>query len=249
MNDRVLLVPAAWAPDPEAFQRWPSLRILQTRLEGLLPVDIFRWPWLKGEEAVGADWERPINAFRAQVRAEHHVVDIAGTGVRPLLNSGGAGTARSLATVSLSESLQTLESRGDTTIANFMRLQYELSRAGPAQMLPLVMQGADEAVLAGAIAEVQETLDRALAAETMASAVDLPRLDDGIVKIPCLFLEPPPPLAIEGLFEVFRRYAPGARRESLHEYGLRIHEEDGGRELADKVIPFIQGVIAAREKR
>jgi hypothetical protein len=30
---------------------------------------------------------------------------------------------------------------------------------------------------------------------------------------------------------------------------LRIHEEDGGHELADKVIPFIQGVIAAREKR
>jgi hypothetical protein len=40
---------------------------------------------------------------------------------------------------------------------------------------------------------------------------------------------------------------PGARHEELKESAPRWYEEAGGHELANKVIPFIQEVIAQRE--
>jgi hypothetical protein len=39
---------------------------------------------------------------------------------------------------------------------------------------------------------------------------------------------------------------PGAVRDEVSEWGIHVHEEAGGHELADKVVPFIEGVIAAR---
>jgi hypothetical protein len=68
--------------------------------------------------------------------------------------------------------------------------------------------------------------------------------------IPVLFLTSSATLTHgkEERFEVFRRYAPGARHKELKEWGARLHEEAGGHELADKVIPFIQEVIAQRQR-
>ncbi|HET9200378.1 MAG TPA: hypothetical protein VFO84_05310 [Dehalococcoidia bacterium] len=34
--------------------------------------------------------------------------------------------------------------------------------------------------------------------------------------------------------------------DALEDFGIHIHEEAGGHELADKVIPFIEEVIAER---
>jgi hypothetical protein len=68
--------------------------------------------------------------------------------------------------------------------------------------------------------------------------------------IPTLYLSLSVLPAGSEIFAILRRYAPEAVDGGpLNEWGMRLHEEAGGHELADKVIPFIQGVIAAREKR
>jgi hypothetical protein len=221
---------------------------LLKRLRASYPVDVFRWPSLKGEKRVGSGWEPAVNAFRAQTRSEHHFVDVAGAGGVPFLIAGGAEIARSFTTVSWGESVAVLEREGHRGIADFVRLNYQLIGSGAGQIVPLVMQGADEQTIARAIREVDETIDRSWVVEAMAAEDDMPPIPVGVLTVPSIYLEPTPPLTIEGLFEVFHRYAPAARHERLKEWGLRIHEEAGGHELADKVIPFIQQVIAARER-
>ena len=244
MDDRILLVPFGLTPDPRSYETWASPRILLTMLKGFLPVDIFRWPHLKSEKPIGYGWEAMAEAFRAQIRPEHHIVDV-GTGNPILLQAAATIGARSLITVGFLETVPTLEARGDTAMANVMRLQYDLSEAGAAQVIPLLMQGADEDYLAAAIREVNESIDQTRknqsprVSETQGSPIEA-----GILEIPSLFLDPP--LYLDGTFELFKHYAPAARRDTLKGWGTRVHEEDGGRELANKVIPFIQEVIAAR---
>jgi hypothetical protein len=245
MEDRILLVPPPWAPDPEVISRWPTAQVLLARLTAFWPVDMLRWPSLKGKKWPGKGYRRAINAFRAQLRAEHHVLDPSGMGVRAFLGARGWEKARSFACVGFYENPQTLEARGATVTASATRLRFQFGGAGPSQVLPFVMAGADEAFLQQAIRQVGETLDREWQEEALASS-DTDQVEEGVLVIPCLFLEPPTPHDIEGAFEAFRRYALNARRDYLAEFGLKLHEEAGGHELADKVIPFIEGVIAAR---
>ena len=61
MDDRILLVPPVWAPDPRIFESWAAPRVLLTKLEGILPVDILRWYTLKGEKRTGAGWEIAVS--------------------------------------------------------------------------------------------------------------------------------------------------------------------------------------------
>jgi hypothetical protein len=69
--------------------------------------------------------------------------------------------------------------------------------------------------------------------------------------IPVLYLETPMPFPSppELRLQIFRSMAPDLRHEVLNEWPLRMQEEAGGEELAGKVIPFIQEVIAEREAK
>jgi hypothetical protein len=74
VNDRILLVPPIWAPDPAVVQKWPALHALLLKLPAFLPVDFFLWPTLRGQEVLGTGVECLLNAFRRQLRPEHHVL-------------------------------------------------------------------------------------------------------------------------------------------------------------------------------
>ena len=74
-GDRILLIPAVWAPDPSVFEKWPALRALMQRLRAFLPVDILLWPSLKGQAREDSAVKSHEQAIRRQVRAVHHVLD------------------------------------------------------------------------------------------------------------------------------------------------------------------------------
>jgi hypothetical protein len=227
------------------MESWGSVRALWTRLRGVLPLDLFLWPGLKGQKSIGSGAERGVNAFRLQVRPVHHVIDSAALGGRLFLLAGGAHLARSFTAVGFAEPAEVLEARGKSALANLARLRQETIAAGAGQILRAIMAGADEAFVQRAIREVNETLDRTVMNELSA---ELNPIDYGILKIPCLYLEmTQPPWGTVEFFEIFRQYAPDARRDHISEWGIRMQEEAGGHELADKVIPFIQEVIAQRD--
>jgi hypothetical protein len=69
MDDRILLVPPTWSPDPGVLESWPSPQALLRRLRSSYPVDILRWPSLKGEKRVGSGWEPAVNAFARRCAA------------------------------------------------------------------------------------------------------------------------------------------------------------------------------------
>jgi hypothetical protein len=69
------------------------------------------------------------------------------------------------------------------------------------------------------------------------------------VDTPTLLLSLPAPVPMsEAAFAVLSRIAPNARQDTLKAWGTRVHEGDGGDELAAKVIAFIDRVITRRDE-
>ncbi|HEX5914930.1 MAG TPA: hypothetical protein VFY54_17565, partial [Rubrobacter sp.] len=70
-----------------------------------------------------------------------------------------------------------------------------------------------------------------------------------VIDIPALYLASAAPLpGGEGMEKAFRTFFPRARSDELNLWGVKMHEEAAGHEFADKVIAFIETVIAGREE-
>jgi hypothetical protein len=184
---------------------------------------------------------------RAVLRPEHHIVNISG-GVEPILFAIQGCPVRSYCAVGFGPGAGTVAAEGDASLTAALRATARLS-TNPSQLVPMVMQGADEALVQSAIADVRRTCDWAVLTRGHAAAPErnyrawITPLD-----VPALYLSLPFILpGSERLFDIFRRYLPQAREEQLHEWPIRMHEGAGGHEVADKVIPFIEEVIAARD--
>jgi hypothetical protein len=111
-----------------------------------------------------------------------------------------------------------------------------------------IMRGANEADVKAAIGEVGRSLERPLLRDVVTDLLGREPRPVRILNIPVLYLISPaaPNVGKEERWEVFRRYVPTARYLELNEFG-GLHEEAGGLELADRVIPFIQEAVAQRE--
>ena len=247
MDDRILLVPASVAPDPAVFARWPAMHALTEDLASFLPIDTLLYPSLRGQPRDGRtaiDWM--TNALRRQIRPGHHVLALICTEL--ILGVLAEGRGQSLITTLFAPSAATASSRGDETLAGAMSAMAQLM-ASPSQFVATIMGGASEEVLARTAEEVERTLDQQVLEMTRTEsfgALEPPSIKK--ISIPALYLTLPALVpGRDEVFSYFRSLVPDSRLDSLEHFGLRLHEEAGGHELADKVIPFIQEVIAARK--
>jgi hypothetical protein len=244
MDDRILLIPSIAAPDPAVYEHWPALHALRERLDSFLPVDTLLWPTLKGQPREGSPAESLKNAVRRQIRPEHHVLAFVCT--EPLLAELCEGEVRSLITTPFVPAPNSMSARGDGTLEGAMRAMVQLM-ANPSQFVRLTMTGAAENVVTKTVEEVERTLDRA-ASEKFRGYEWLDLKAPGTLPVPALYLTA---AALtpgrDEVFDYFRSLVPNTKLDQLQHFGPRLHEEAGGHELAGKVIPFIEAVIAARD--
>ena len=214
------------------------------RLRPIFPVDILRLPTLRGEPRQGAGVECTLNAIRAQLRPEHHVIDAGGTTGEALLLVLSSTPARSLTLCGFYPHPGHPEFENDDSAYTIYRTIVNVMVSGPAQMVSIVMNGAEEWEIAQVVARVDETLDREVLEEIQWRSP----MTCGTVDTPTLLLSLPAPVPMgEGAYAVLRRIVPYVRSDTLHHWSTRIHEREGGDELADKLIPFIDSVITRRE--
>jgi hypothetical protein len=247
VDDRILFIPAPFAPDPAVLTEWPALRALFQRLNAFLPLDVALLPTLLSQPHTGDDpFASVADAVRRQLRPEHHVLTI-GSPLGPVLQVLGEQPARSHVAVGFVPTAALMQASSDRLLASAFDAIRATSR-NVSQLVQLAMQGAQADEIERVIGDVKQTLDldyyHALVAAEWSSELRI-----APSSIPTLYLSYQVALpGGEELLAIFRRYAPAAvDGGALREWGRRIHEEAGGHELADKAIPFIQEVIAQRQ--
>jgi hypothetical protein len=247
MDDRILLVPAFWMPDPAVFEEWPALRALSQRLKDFLAVDSFLWPTLKGQAAKGSGIEGALAAFRAQIRPLHHIVTIAGFG-EILLEALTRKRARSLVVAGFVPLPRTAALLGSKELATALSAAYDIM-LNDAQRYRVFMSGAKEADIQRATKRARQNRDEAAVTALAAELRTRQPSAEIALKLPTLCLTTAARMpAKEQLFDLFRSYVPGAQRGELQVWGSNLFEDAAGHELADRAIAFIQGVMARRQK-
>jgi hypothetical protein len=246
VDDRILLVPPYWAPDPAVYNNWPMVRTAVVQLQSFLPVDHFRWPSLPGELSEGDPQDCVLEAFHRQLQSWHHVLCLLASEL--VLCAVSEKPVRSLIAAAFIPSPATAARSDDDVLAAALTAQNVIS-SKLSQVVPMLMQGAGETEVDRVIAELRRTSDYKFVGRLRDAVVSHPRLPERPIDIPALYLSPAVLVnpGEEPIFAIFRSYAPGARRDELVDWGRRLHDEAGGLELAGKVIPFIQDVIAQRE--
>ena len=246
MDDRILFVPPVFAPDPDVLRSWASTGILIARLEERWPVDFVRWPTLKGESRAGAGWGMLVNTVRGIARPEHHVVDIS-FGGGSLVVALEATPPRSFCVAGFVGTLATLRDAGHPELADATQLSQSIMTR-PGQFLPFIMEGASREDVEIAERQLEATLDKELLAAVFEAVADVLVVGLATLEVPSMFFVLPAPFpGGEIEYEIYRTLAPGIERADLSIWPGRLHLPDGGNELADRVIPFIHEVIAARE--
>ena len=248
-TDRILLIPAIWAPDPLAVKKWPGVQALIERLRACLPLDIFAWPTLRGEPHQEGAMAGVRDAFRRQVRPVHHVVDLSALPELFFWAMGGPSVRSHVVAGFLPTHAISHEAADPGLITALNAVRQILMR--PTQIVPVTMQGAAEADIEGAIAEITPTfdsgfLDRIYEEDSAMAAVSITPS-----RVPTLYLFQAFGLpGEEDFFEIFRRYAPNAEEDAggFRDWPIHLHQQASGHELADKAIPFIQRVIAERQQ-
>jgi hypothetical protein len=249
VDDRILFVPPSWSPDPAVLEMFAAFQALLARLRAFLPVDIFIWPWLKTQKLTGTGTECLFNAIRDQVRPHHHVLQAPSGYGEAFLEVLAERQPRSLVVFGFNPSLRTVALLTGGATPPGLQAFWEVSLRDATQLLRLVMAGADEADIQRIAQARDRSYDRELA---LAVGSEFEIREPAAVQtldVPALYLSATEILSTskDERFAVFRRYVPGARHEELKESAPRWYEEAGGHELANKVIPFIQEVIAQRE--
>ncbi|MEX2237711.1 MAG: hypothetical protein WEB00_09275 [Dehalococcoidia bacterium] len=244
-DDRILLLPPAFAFDPVMVDLWRGFRTLIDQLEAHFPVDLFHWSPEEGQ--VAETPEQVIDLIEGAIRPQHHVVDL-GTACQMLLVALTRRPARSLTTAGLFSSAATLEAAGEFALAAALTAVTALAIT-PAQIVPLAMEGAAPRDVETAIAAAELGIERANYHQLLARFHETDFTGRTTVDIPVLCLDVPfPTPGADRLFELFKESIPNARRDELLIWPMRMQEAAGGRELAGKVIAFIQSVIAERGK-
>jgi hypothetical protein len=246
MDDRILAVPLTVAPDPAVFEKWPALKALLSRLREFLPVDFVIQPTLKGQKASGRGNVALVKALVAQVRPEHHVLAFSCSEL--LLVALLQRPVRSLIASGFFPSPRAMAAHEDESLAAGLAAIMPII-SNPGQFVRIVMSGADEELINRTTREIEATVDKDLLQRIWYGTEPPISVPSGrTLDFPALYLTLP--VLTPGrdeVFDYFRRHVPNTKLDQLHEWGFHLHEEKGGHELANKVIPFIQEVIAQRE--
>ena len=247
MDDRILLIPPVWAPDIHASSEAASVRVLLERLESFLPLDIFSGPSLKGSKRLGQGVDWLIGCLREQVRPEHHILDMS-TQTEALLVVLSSQPARSLTMPGFYASPATAKAAGGEALAAGMSGAHAVVMQGPGQAFPVLMEGADPRQVHSIVSALEGVMDRQAHIEVTADFIETDFLGKASVDIPILCLEPATNVP-SAPADLLRHFASDVREGRLQEWGTRLQDEEGGHELADKLIPFARQVIAEREAK
>jgi hypothetical protein len=247
-TDRILLIPVIWAPDPTAMKNWTGVQALMERLRACLPLDIFAWPTLRGEQHVAGALDSVRDAMRRQVRPVHHVLDCS-TLPEYFFWAMGDPPVRSHVVAGFMPMRGISHEAGDPLLVTALEAVRTML-SSPSRIVHLTMQGAGEAEIKGAIAQMMPTYDSDLFRRIFEEESEMTAVSITPSRAPTLYLFQPFGLpGEEDFFEIFERYAPNAEEGgSLHEWPVHLHQQASGHELADKALPFIQRVIAEREQ-
>ena len=247
MDDRILIVPAMWAPGMGTVERWPSIRALLAELRAFLPVDVYQWSSLRGlDREVG--WRANADHFANAIRGCHHILVLDSGGAESLLwaISRAPEQPRSLIMVGFLASPEKLEATGQHSVAGAMSVNRQVAVTNSAQILRLLMQGADEQYLAEQTRLMERDIDQARLAALMTPG-DPGSQSQFTLTQPSLHLAMALPIAgAEDSIEIYRTLVPGTRTDRLESWPLKLHEEESGKELAGKVVPFLREVISQR---
>jgi hypothetical protein len=252
MEDRILFVGGPWTPNPETIERWPALRVLLSELRAVLPVEFFAWDTRAGPYQF-TPWPQLV---REQLRPHHHVVDASSCLGEEILQHVPEmpEPPRSIVTAGYFPTQHTAREFGMHELAASMAATQTLLASSGARFISFLMQGANQAYIEAQVRDVEHDLDmgryRAQWQEPALSArgFDLSK-PPVILDVPVLHLSLPIEVAgVDDAATIYRRFVPNARFEQLNVWSNRLHEEEGGRELASHVVPFIKGVMASREK-
>jgi hypothetical protein len=247
MDDRILIVPAMWAPGMETVERWPAVRALLSELRAFLPVDLYQWASLRGVDREGS-WRASADHFAASIRSCHHILVLDSGGAESLLwaIARAPEQARSLIMVGFLASPEKLEATGQHSLAGAMAVNRQVAVTNAPQILRLLMQGADEQYLSEQIKMVERDVDPAKLAALMTPG-DPGSQSQFTLTQPSLHLQMALTIAgAEESAEIYRTLVPGTRTDRLESWPLKLHEEESGKELAGKVVPFLKEVIAER---
>lgn len=248
-DDRILFAPPVWAPDPDVLARWPAVRAFLQRVQEHWPVDVVRWPTIKGEPQQDPTGAGMWAAVARVLRPEHHVVFYSMA--EAVLDQLHRKPPRSVTATSFVASRGTMLAAGGSLAASTVQMMVEASLR-PAQLLPSLFQGADPALIESILKQVEETTKDRHILEWIARrrlAEEEDHSGRWVFDIPALYLASAAPLpGREGMEKAFRTFFPRARSQELELWGVKMHEDAAGEEFAGKVIAFVQEVIAEREK-
>jgi hypothetical protein len=237
-----------WAPDWRTYRPGGAVATLLSELEAFLPLDVFEQPTLKGSRRHADDVAGFIAVLRSDIKPGHHVVEVGGGPGEPVLLAVAGSPARSVTICGLYPTPKSLARRGDQELAQAVEAMYMTLVNNPGQALSVVMQDADDSTREAALRRIEETVDRAALRRLGESLATAQLSIEQQVTVPALYLGLSHRIpANSGQIDIFREYAPGARYDELEMWGPFGHLEAAGYELAGKVIPFIQEVIAERE--
>lgn len=240
------MIPGVTTPDPEISLDWPAPRAARGRLEALLPIDVFRWPALRGE--VSADTvDDLVDRFAAAIKPGHHAVDVSGTAGELLLSALTRRPAKSLTLVGFFPSPATLAALGLGEHAPIMGAAYAIA-ANPAQILAVSWPGLGDEELARIVGQIEAGLDKAALTRILAEVARTNFADRIRVTIPTLYLPTPLPIPKDLGLEVLPRYVSDLRTGALSASGLGMGDEASGYELADRIVEFITEVMESTEQ-
>jgi hypothetical protein len=139
-----------------------------------------------------------------------------------------------------------LEAIGQHALAGAMTVNRQVATTNAAQILRLLMQGADEQYLSDQIKLLERDVDHVKLAQLMTPG-DPGSQGEFTLSQPSLHLQMALPIAgHEESIEIYRTLVPGTSTDRLESWPLRLHEEESGKELAGKVVPFLRDVISQR---
>ncbi|MEX2236182.1 MAG: hypothetical protein WEB00_01410 [Dehalococcoidia bacterium] len=245
MAERMLFLPG-WFLSPGTCEAIPGIHTALEDLRKRFKVDIFSWPWVAHRADMPPTWQGSVHAIIESLTPETHVVCMgAATGQLLMALGKMGGIARSCVCAGFSVPPATLRSLNmpSQAVAAAAMFRWRSSY----QYMRLVMEDADEEHWNRLAALADADIDWATTAVVQRSLEDLdleeeqPRLT-----IPALYLDSP--LTVSGfaeMTEVFRRYAPAAAVQQLSVWPGRLHDQETGRDLSQKVLAFIQALPAA----
>jgi hypothetical protein len=239
MRERVLFVPI-WTISAECCETIAGIRALLDDLRARFEVEVFQSPARRERLASEPTMEAALGVFERALPENGHVLTMGGSTALVLAALGRtARSVRSLSAAGMWVPGATLRALGRADIADVAVGTPNFNSSY--QYFRLVMEGASDEQIDAAARQANADIDGAFAADlsTPLSALNLTR--EPPVRVPTLYLDSPLPVAgFAEMTDLFVSLVPHAEVQPLERWPGRLHERATGRDVSEKVIPFIR---------